>query len=142
MRWWRKQRFRFLRGQSGIGLIEVLVATVILGLIGVGVVSAIDTNFRANRTLDEQVTAANLATAYFEAIRELPYEKTYPEYSSAGDNIALPPQYTVDIDVDYSDDGNIWVDTYTDEKLQRVTIFVSRDGGKPVLSICTYRTER
>ncbi len=46
---------------------EVMVAIGILGFIGAGVILGIDANSRAERTLDEQVTASNLATAYIEA---------------------------------------------------------------------------
>ncbi len=143
MRWLGKERFRFFRSQGGFSLLEALVAVLILGFIGAGVIMAIDTNARATRVLDEQVQATNLATGYFEAIRELTYEKIYPEYSSAGENITIPAQYSVDIDVDYSSDGTIWDDTHTADAqtLQRITVSVSREGGKPVLLMCTFRTE-
>ncbi len=142
MRWLGKGRFRFFRGQTGFTLIEVLVAVVLLGLIGGGVATALDTNSRATRVLDEQVVAVNLATAHFEAIRELPFSTD--NYSGAGANITIPSQYFVDIDVDYSDDGTTWSDNYTssNQTLQRITISVSREGGKSVFSTCTYRTLR
>ncbi len=134
---------RLHQGQKGFTLIEVLVAVAILAAIGVVFMSAMSTNSRATRVLDEQVEAANLATAYFEAIRQLPYDHTSTPYSNAGDNITIPSQYSVAIQIQYSNDGTTWVDAYTGvEKLQKVTVSVSRDGGKPVLSICTYRTDR
>ena len=80
--------------------------------------------------------------AVFEAIRQLPYDNT-DNYSGAGANITIPLQYNVVIDVDYSDDGTNWVEDYSaaDQTIQRITIIVSHDEGKPVLSMCTFRTE-
>ncbi len=141
-----KSWFRLPQGQAGFSLLETLIAVVIFGFIGTGVVLALDTNARASRTLDEQVIATNLATAYLEAIRELPYDNTPPEYSEI--NITTPPRYSVGIDVVYTDNyidpgegTTVWVPDYTGtENLQRITITVSREGGKPVLSICTFKT--
>lgn len=137
-------RFGFSQGQRGFSLVEALLAVAIMAAIGVAFIAALDTNVKATGTLDEKVTAVNLATAHFEAIRELPYDNTYPEYSSAADNITIPPQYSVVIDCDYSSDGTTWSDTYSssDQTLQRITISVSREGGEPVFSTCTYRAER
>ncbi|MFC2010191.1 prepilin-type N-terminal cleavage/methylation domain-containing protein [Chloroflexota bacterium] len=140
-----KASARFLQGQNGFTLLEVLVAVGILGFIGVGVATALDTNSKATGTLDEKVTATNLVTSYIEAIRELPYEDAYlysEPYPSAGNNIAIPVQYNVVIDVDYSDDGDTWYDTYSgNQTLQLIKISVSREGGKPVLRMCTYKSD-
>jgi len=144
MRWLLKGKFKLFREQRGFTLFEVLVAVGILGLIGVGLLTALDTNARAARTLDEQVTATNLATTYFEAIKTMPYADTYPD---AEDIITVPAQYKMNIKVDFSSDSTlegdiIWVDTYTDETLQRITIIISREGGEPVLSMCAFKASR
>ena len=143
MRWLIRGKFKLFREQPGFTLIEVLIAVGILAAIATGFLTALNTSSRATRGLDEQVTASNLAAAYLEAIRELPYENTYPEYSSAAASIAVPPQYSVVIDCDYSSDSTTWWDTYSssDHTLQRITVIVSREG-RYILSICTYRSER
>lgn len=137
MRWPGKVRFRFFRGQVGFTLIETLVSVGILAAIGVGVVIALDTNARATRTLDEQVTGINLATDYLEAIWELPFSTD--DYPSAGDNIDVPYQYSVVINTEYSSDGENFGPYTGSETFQLITISVYREGGKPVLSMCTYK---
>ncbi|MFC2048541.1 hypothetical protein ACFLSK_03840 [Chloroflexota bacterium] len=140
MRWWGKERFRFLQRQAGFSLMEAVVAVGIISLIGIGIVAALDTNYRATRTLDEQVTAVNMVTAYLEAVREIPYSN---DYSSAEDSISIPAQYHLDIDIEFSSDGETFA-PYTgaeDETFQRITVTVLREGSKPVLSVCTYRTK-
>ena len=118
---------------------EILIAVGILSVIGAGLLTALNNNARAVRTLDEQVEGGNLAVAYLEAIKELPYSDNY---SSAGDNITVPTQYSVTIDIQYSDNGTNWVDSRTNETLQRIMVRISREGGKPVTSLCTLRAER
>jgi len=138
MRWLIKGKFKLFREQTGFTLIEVLIAVGILAAIAAGFLTALDTNSRATRDLDERVVAANLTTAYIEAIKESAYADTYP---NAGDDITIPFQYDVDVDIDYSSDSTTWVDFYTDEALQRITVTVSREG-RYILSVCTYRCKR
>jgi len=138
MRWLIKGKFKLFREQTGFTLLEVLIAVGILAAISAGFLTALDTSSRATRSLDERVVAANLATAHLEAIREYPYAATYP---NAGDDITIPFQYSVVIDIDYSSDGTTWVDSYTDETFQKITIIVLREGDY-ILSVCTYRCDR
>ena len=135
-----KEITRLFREQRGFSLLEVVVAVGILGFIGAGVVTAIDTNYRATSTLDEQVTAANLATAHIEAMRSLPYAATYP---NASESITIPSQYSVIIDTECSSDNiNFHECTGSDnDTFQLIEVCVSREGA-PVLRICTYRTKR
>ncbi len=156
MRWLRKVRFRFFRGQRGIGLLETIIAVAILGLIGTSVLTALNTNARATRTLDEHVVATNLATAYIEAIKASTYDTTEPYYDAAVAGITVPSQYDVYVDVQFSSESIllesgitqiIWVDEYLDgeEKertIQKLTVTVSREGGKSVLTICAFKTKR
>ena len=122
----------------GFTLIEVLVAVAILAAIGVAVLQGLDTVSRSTRISDEKAVAGNLATEYLEAIKGMPYAATYP---SAGDNIAIPFQYSVAVNTNFSVNGTTWVDTYTGQTLQKIAVSVSREG-RPILSICTFRANR
>ncbi len=147
MRWFGKGRLKFLRGQRGLTLIEVLVAAAILAARGVGLLNALDTNAKATRQLDEKVVATNLATAYLEAIKAAPYAETYDDVVAG---ITVPPQYDVDVNTQfpsniYVEDGVTyftWSNTYSGETLQKIAIIVSREDGRSILSICTFKTKR
>ena len=133
-----KRRLKLFGEQSGLTLLEALIAVSILGLIGTGLLQALDTNSRSTRTLDEHVVASNLASNYFEAIKIFPYAATYP---NAVDNISIPFQYSVLFDTKCSTDGTTFNVCTGNETLQRITVTVSRPDGA-VLSLCTYRSKR
>lgn len=130
----------FSKQQRGFTLLEVLVAMSILGFIGVGFLTAINTTYRSNRIIEEQTVATNLATEYLEAMRATPYSDTYP---NIGDGITVPLQYSITVETLCSGDGVIFdsCSGSENETLQRTRINVSRTGGG-VLSICTYRSKR
>jgi len=151
MRWLRKGKFRFLQGQSGIGLLETVIAVAILGAIGVSLLTALDTNARATRTLDEHVVATNLATAYIEAIKAMDYKTMTPgdTYPEPEDIITIPPQYSVDVDITFSSSSTpegdiIWVDYNIEDPqtLQKLAVTVSRDDGRHILTICAFKAKR
>ena len=147
MKWLGKARLSFLQGQSGIGLLEILVSVAIMGAIGVGLLTALDTNAKATRQLDEKVVATNLTNAYIEAIKAWEYQADYPQDQLPLSNITVPPPYSVNVDIAFSSDGDTtdgitWVDNYTDETIQRLTLTVSREGGKHILTICAFKTKR
>lgn len=127
-----------MQRQSGFTLFEVLIAVAILGVIGVGFITALDTNKRGNRVIDEQVTAVNLITTRMEVIQQQSYADNY---AFAVDNITVPDQYDVAIEYKFSDDGEIWTDNSTGKTLQRIIISVSREG-RPVFSMCTYKMKQ
>jgi prepilin-type N-terminal cleavage/methylation domain-containing protein len=135
-----KGKFKVVWEQRGFTLFEVLIAVSILAFIGTGLLTALDTNSRSTRTLDEKVVAAGLAADYLESIKASPYAETYP---NAGENITIPFQYTVVIEAKCSSDGTTFANCTgsANETLQKLTTIVSREG-KPILSLCTYRTKR
>ncbi|MFC2056461.1 prepilin-type N-terminal cleavage/methylation domain-containing protein [Chloroflexota bacterium] len=126
--------------QAGFTLIEAVVSIVLLGLIGVAVLRGLETNTRSVRILEEQVQTMNLATGYLETIKGLPFDTSDPPYPSTY-TIPKPPQYIVEVDAMYSNDGETWNGTYSGQKLQNVIITVSREGGKTVRSFCIYKID-
>jgi type II secretory pathway pseudopilin PulG len=151
MRWLRKGRIRFLRGQRGIGLLETIIAVAILGLIGTSILTALNTNAKATRTLDEHVVATNLATAYIEAIKAMDYYTNVQDYldNEKVTSITIPPQYIVNVDIQFTDDpipddenGIVWDYDPVGKTLQKLTVTVSREGGEHVLTICAFKTKR
>ncbi len=133
-----------LHGQHGFTLMETILAIAIISVLGIAVIRALDTNARSARTLDEQVQATNLVTAYLENIRQLPYSDNSSPYNTAGANVVMPPQYSVVMDFFYSGDGVNFQSTnnsgaYT---LQKISISVYRTNGHLVMHTCTYRAKR
>ncbi|MFH1382832.1 MAG: type II secretion system protein [Chloroflexota bacterium] len=139
-----KKKFIFLQEQMGFTLIEVLISVVIIAAIGLGLNRALFTNARARQVLDEKVQATNLVTNYLEGIRQLPYSDNASPYVSVSNSIVKPPQYIVAMDIAYSPDGVNWATDNNNGayKLQKIRISVSREGGKPVLSSCTFKSPR
>jgi len=135
MRWLGKEIARLFREQKGFSLFEVVVAVAILGVIGVVLISAIDTNYRSVAVLDQRTTGMNLAITHVEFIREAEFAQ---DYSSVVTSIVLPSQYESNIHLEYSDNGDDWTEASANKTLQRIIVSISQ-GGSPVYSMCTYK---
>jgi prepilin-type N-terminal cleavage/methylation domain-containing protein len=101
--------------QSGFTLIEVLLAIVLLGVIGLAVFGTLGTASKALITTDERETAKNIAEMQIEYIKSQLYMPTYAPRS-----LAEYPGYSVSItaqNITDRGDGNIQkviVDVYHD----------------------------
>ena len=133
-----KQVISRFHGKSGFAVFELLIAVAILGVLGVALMQGLYTSNRAVGIIEEQSTARILITEHIESIRRLPYSANY---SNAGDNITIPDQYTVVIEVEGTDDDITWQTANGTETLQRIFVSVNREG-RPVMRICTFRTPR
>lgn len=98
---------------------------------------AIDTNYRSVAVLDQKTTGMNLAITHVEFIREAAFAQ---DYSTVVTSIVLPSQYESNINLEYSDNGDDWTETYSGQTLQRIIVSISQ-GGSPVYSMCTYKWE-
>ena len=134
-----KGNLGLFRKQAGFTFIEIVVALGIMGVITAGLLTALNTNARATRTLDEKIMAANLAAAYVEAIKDAPFAASY----SVGDNVSVPFQYEVTINTLCSSDATSFgpCTGSANETFQKITIQISRED-RPVMSLCSYRTKR
>ncbi len=133
-----------VKEQKGISLIETVVAVGLLAYIGVAILMAMQTDYKAAGQLSERVVADNLATAYLEAVRESTFADEYPD---TWENITVPSGYSVDVDT-YGTDIEAtpipWehpFSTASGHTLQKITVTVSH-GGNSVLSLSTYRAKR
>jgi prepilin-type N-terminal cleavage/methylation domain-containing protein len=109
---------RSIRVEQGFSLIEVTVSLALLGIIGVGFLSALATVSKTTLSTDERQTASNLAETQMEYVKGQAY---FVSYNSA----PIPPQYvgyTVSIDVASLQDSSI----------QKVTVTAGRPGKVPV----------
>ena len=139
MRWLRKGRIRFLRGQRGISLIETLVGLALLGIITGAFLSGLFTISKAVGVNQESVAAESLAKSQIEYIRVQDYIAVVPDDPNNRYEI-------IDISADLAAAGYS-VETYPPEtilseaggyELQKTTVAVKRDG-KAELVVSIYR---
>lgn len=103
--------------ENGFTLIEVLCALGILGMIAIGLFSALGTSLKTTGIADERATAKNLAESQMEYVKQLEWSNEYPpaeiplEYSG----------YEATIDTPSPVDGR-------DGALQKITVRVFHHG--------------
>jgi type II secretory pathway pseudopilin PulG len=129
-----KDKLSFLRGQSGVSLLETLVAVAVLGMIVPAFLSGLATASEAAFTADEQTTAESLARSQMEWVKNTVYVEDAPEYPPAPiPSVSDYVNYTVEI---------IAEPLHTpDEGIQKITVTV-RHSGKLIVQLESYKGQR
>ena len=124
----------FIRGKSGIGLIETAVALAVLGTIAVVFISGLIITTQASFKSDQQTTAESIARMQMEWVQNTDYTENATGYS---------PAPLADID-DYDDYSvNIIASPLNDpdDGIQKITITVSRSS-EQITSLESYKVDR
>jgi len=115
--------------QSGLGLVETLVAVAILGTSVVAFVVALSTGSIAVGQQDEEVVTQGLAQTQLEYTKSYPYDagaSTYP-------TVTAPEDYTISVGVSSVPS--------TDDDIQKITVTILRDG-ETILTVEDYKVNR
>ena len=133
--------------ESGVTLLETLVALAILGLVAVALLSGLTTAARATIIADEQATAESLARSEIEYVKS----QDYIDYTDPGhleyESVTPPDSYSIEltptpIDPDtglaYGQTGGIFEQ---DDGIQKITVTVKRNNN-PVLTVEDYKVDR
>ncbi len=119
---------RVFRGKSrGIGLIETMIAILLLGMVALAFLSGISTASIAILLSDERSTAQSLALSQMEYVKNCTYNNTAPiPYEQTGDYLG----YNFSVNVTPLDDG-----------IQKIIITITHDD-KEVLTLEDYKVDR
>ncbi len=133
-----RRRAGALGGESGLSLVEELVALAIVA-VGVGfVLSTVGTATVGVTTTDEHVVAEALARSQIESIKNEVYRPQPAPYLI----LTAPANYSLAITVDYWTAPNgPFNTTGPDNGLQRITVTVSH-GGRTVLTLQDFKVSR
>jgi len=143
MRWLGKEKFRLLRGQQGIGLIETVVALALLGLIGVAFLNGLTTTSNAVMISQERVIAESLAKSQLEDIKAQGYI-TVEESVSANctyEEIAIPDDLVGKYEIEIIIDPDYIIEPGVEGpfELQSITVVVKLVNGRAILIVSSYR---
>ena len=121
----------FICRESGVTLLETVVALAILGTIGVTFLGGLVTTSKAAFSVDERATAESLAQSQMEWAQSANYTDNATQYSPAP--IPSGKDY-----INYS--ANITAETLDDD-LQKITVTVKRSG-EQVFTLEGYKVDR
>ena len=124
----------FICRESGVTLLETVVALAILGTIAVTFLGGLVTTSKAAFTVDERATAESLAQSQMEWAQNANYTDNATQYS-------LAPIPTGTDYINYS--ANITAEPLNtpDDGIQKITVTVRRSG-KQVFTLESYKVER
>ncbi len=124
----------FIHGESGITLLETVIAVAILGTIAVTFLSGVATSSKGVYTADEQATAESLARSQMEWAKNASYSYNATSYSTA-------PILTTKDYINYS--ANITAEPLheLDDGIQKITVTITRYG-EAVYRLEGYKVDR
>lgn len=144
MRRLNKSFFGLFREQTGLNLIEVLVAVALLGAIGTVFLTALGSVYKNVEITEEKQQAEALARSQLEYIKHLPYSEdgAYPV------TVELPPQYSMVINTSAptcigTSENCTSLETLIGssvDTIQEIKVFVYH-GNNPVLSVACYKVK-
>ena len=130
----KKAQFRFLRGQTGISLLETLIAVAILGIIGASFLNGLTTASRASFTNDERTTAESLARTQMEWVKNITYVGDATEYPPAEmPSVSDYINYSVAITAEPLHNP--------DEGIQKITVTIKHND-RTIIQLESYKRER
>ncbi len=124
----------FIRHESGMSLVETVVALAVLGTIAVTFLSGLVTTSKAAFTIDERATAESLAQSQMEWAQSANYTDYATEYTPA----LIPSSkdyigYSANITAEHLGDS--------DEGIQKITVSVNRSD-EQVFTLEGYKVDR
>jgi type II secretory pathway pseudopilin PulG len=125
----RRKVRQYCHNESGLGLVEMLVAVSLMGLVATAFISALSTGSLAVGTQSEQTIAQQLAQTQQEVIKAAAYSTTGAGYPA----VTAPSGYSVAFTVNSS--------IYSDTNIQKITVTISRDGTQ-ILTTEGYKVNR
>lgn len=133
-----------LRGnESGVSILETLVALAILGLVAVAFLGGLTGVARATLISDEQATAESLARSEIEHVKSQDYiDYAVLDHEEYVGSEAVPASYSVEITaVPINPNTGQPLPSGEDDNIQKITITVNRND-EPVLTVEDYKVKR
>ena len=150
------------KNEKGFSLIEVVIALLLLGIIGVALLSGLATASMALVIADERATAESLARSQMEYVKSSGYDPyggpaALPSYTKDGEESSTHPDYFIWIDafpID-PDTGELLIDPdtgdflidpdtgdpYDDQDIQKIIIIIKHNG-KEIITLEDYKVDR
>ncbi len=119
--------------ESGVTLIETLVALGILGFVAAAFLGGLATATKASVVANEQATAESLIRSGIEYVKNCTYQYAVSEYP-VNPALMVPEGWTVPPPV-------VELVHASDDGIQKV-IVTAEYNGEPVLSVATYKVDR
>jgi type II secretory pathway pseudopilin PulG len=139
---------RLLKGQRGVGLVEVIIALGLLGIVSIAFLGALATASSAIIVSDEQTTAESLASSEMEYIKSQVYIDFSEDSHNVYNSISVPDNYAIDTAVApfnpdtgdfYSEIGGVFEQ---DDGIQLITITITfLPEAKTIFTLEGYKTQ-